>query len=240
MAGILDRIFGNGATPEVMSTPAAAAANAQPAPSQPASAATPDANKTGAMDSPLGDYKDLWQPATNADGSPVVVSNQPLFNVDPAKISEAASKANFAAGLSPELIQQALKGDANAFMQAINQVSQQSFAQATIASTKLIEQALEKHGASQDSKLPGLVKQSMVRDSMQTNPLYKHEATRPLLHALEQQLAVKHPNATAAEITQHAQKFIEQFAAVAQSSSPASKQAAEDAARPSADDWSGF
>lgn len=222
---ILDIFKGAGAK-----TPEAAQAATPAASTQPASATSTTQNHTETA-SPLDAFKELWQPDANAKG------DEPIFNVDSAKVMEAAGKANFASGLSPELVQNALKGDANAFMQAINMVGQQSFAQATIASTKLIEQALEKHGASQAEKLPGLVKRSMVSDSLQSNPLYQHEATRPLMSALESQLAAKHPNATAAEITQHAQSFIAEFAKVAAGKPQVS---AAEAAKAAQDDWSTF
>lgn len=217
MSSILQKIFGT-VNPQAVASPANAAA-AQPG-NPPAPATDPVQQQQqqqqpnaapAAPTSPLDGYKDLWQPVANANND----ANAPLFNIDAAKITEAASKANFTAGISPELAQAALKGDANALSQIINSSSQQAFAQATIASTKLIEQALEKHGQRQAEQLPNMVKRQMVSDSLATNPLYQHEATRPLLAALEQQLAAKHPNATAAQITEHAQKFIAEFANVA-------------------------
>lgn len=208
--GILQQIFGK-VDPNAVASPANAAGNPPPAAPTDNSGASGSAAATSVPASPLDGYKDLWQPNDNASGD----ANAPLFNLDAAKISEAASKANFTAGIAPEQLQAALKGDANALSQVINATAQQSFAQATIASTKLIEEALAKHGQRQVDQLPNLVKQQMVADSMATNPLYQHEATRPLLKALETQLAAKHPNATAAQITEHAKSFIAEFAKVA-------------------------
>lgn len=229
-----------GAAPN--NTPAQAQQQQVPAPTQPAGAQqqsqVQDAQNAlstpAAGTSPLDNYKDLWQPATNEAGGAT-----PIFNVDSAKILEAAGKANFASGLSPEVVANALKGDANAFMQAINSVAQQSFAQATIAATKLMEQGLEKHGQQQQELLPSLVKKSLVSNSMQDNPLYKHEATRPLLSALESQLAAKYPNATASQITEHAQQFISEFAKVA-SGTDAQSQQQQGARLPDPNDWSNF
>jgi len=208
--GIMD-IF-KAVNPNAVASPANAAGNPAPAaaPANPAAPADQSAAPAAAA-SPLDGYKDLWQPVTNANGD----ANAPLFNIDAAKISEAAGKANFTTGINPELIQSALKGDATALSQVINASSQQAFAQATIASTKLIEQALEKHGQRQAELVPNMVKRQMVSDSMATSPLYQHEATRPLLSALEQQLAAKHPNATAAQITEHAKNYIAEFAKIA-------------------------
>lgn len=216
-------------------TPAAAQAATPAAAPQPAAAATPDANAAQqAGVSPMDSFKDLWQPVAKVEGN----EPQPLFNVDAAKISEAASKANFAAGVSPETVAAALKGDASAFSLAINQASQQAFAQATIASTKLIEQALASHGKNQEANISGLVKRNMVADSLATNPLYQHEATRPLLNALEAQLSAKHPNATAAQITEHAQRYISEFAQIA-SGKP--QPTAEETAKSKADNqWAGW
>lgn len=229
-----------GAAPS--NTPAQAQQQATPAQQQPAAAQQQSQQQdlsNGVQNSntppnPLDTFKDLWQPAANADAAPA-----PLFNLDAAKLTEVASKANFATGLTPEIVQSALKGDVNAFTQAINTVGQQAFAQSVLATTKLLEQGFEKHGQAQQALIPGLVKKNLVSNSLQDNPLYKHEATRPLLSALETQLAAKHPNATAAQITDMAQRFVSEFANVAADASRTPEQRQQDN-RPDPNDWSGF
>jgi len=51
----------------------------------------------------------------------------PEFTLDPTALNEAASKLNFTQGISPELMQKALSGDAEAFMQVLNQSNQNTF-----------------------------------------------------------------------------------------------------------------
>lgn len=242
MASILEMF--RGLTPGA--TPAQAQAAAPVAPTQPfnatvqqgADAAAQNAvpgNPMAPAASPLDAYKDLWQPA-ETDGT------QQSFNLDSAKVMEAAQKANFAAGVNPELVQNALKGDVNAFLQVVNSVGQQAFAQATIASSKINEQQLQQFGTKQEAMIPGLVKRNLVSNTLQENPLYKHEATRPLLSALEAQIASKFPNATANQITEHAQQFIAEFAKVAASNQPqtAEQQQQQQRQQQNDFDWNSF
>lgn len=51
----------------------------------------------------------------------------PEFTLDPAALNEAASKLNFTQGISAELMQKAMNGDAEAFMQVLNQSNQNTF-----------------------------------------------------------------------------------------------------------------
>ena len=99
-------------------TPLAGQQAPAPAPAAP-TIPTPPA----APASPLDQYAALWQSATNADGKPIAPSadplGQPIFNFDPTKITESASRMDFTTGIPAETIQKALGGDAAAFAEAV-------------------------------------------------------------------------------------------------------------------------
>lgn len=234
--------------------------SATPAPQQPQqqvpqpgnvnpNAATPDAANTtvpaGTVDaskqepaSPLDQYKELWQPApTNP------ADNQPLLSVDPAKLAEAARKTDFAKLIQPELmaqIQQGGEGAAKAFAAAMNQVAQGVYAQSAFATSKIVEQAVQKAQEKFESSIPDHVKKLQVSDSLrQSNPVFNHPAASPILGALEHQMTKKFPNASSSEITSMAQQYLENFAQMVQAPAEAAKVAA--AKKNSKDtDWSQF
>ena len=184
--------------------------------------------------SPLDEFSKLWQPSeNNAENS----LDGPLFDFDAGKIMEASKKANFAQSVKPEIMQAALKGDINAFSEILNSVSQQSFAHATIAATKLIEQANTKSSKSMFDKIPHLVKQHMATDSLTQNPLYQHEATRPVLEAVKSQLAQQHPNATASQISEMAIKYMN---AAFEVSRPQNGSQQQQKGTAKEEDWSSF
>jgi hypothetical protein len=252
MAGILDRIFGNSNNQQVNQPPVGVPVNPQMNPqgqqvastniSSPANPNVPSGVAAPAHSqeqvstqnpSPLDGFKDLWNPVTTPEGATAPTSIVP--QLDPAKLNEAVSKANFLQGVSPELMTKAMSGDAAAFAQVLNESSKAAFQQALLASRNLTETSLNSYGERQKADMPGMVKSQMVRDTLQTNPLYQHEATRPLLAALETQLSQKYPMASANEITQHAQNYIDQFVQVA---SP--KQQQQEFKINRQDDFSGF
>lgn len=204
-------------------------------PNVPSGVASPahSAEKAVAGESPLDGFKDLWQPVKVEEGAQPPASIVPFL--DPTKLRESISKANFTQNISPELMKKAMTGDADAFQQVMNETAKASFEQALLASRTLTETSINAWGDAQTKNLPGLVKSQMVRDTMATNPLYQHEATKPLMAALEVQLSQKYPTASANEITQHAKNYIDQFVQVA---SP--KEVAEVRKINRRDDFSGF
>ena len=94
-------------------------------------------------------------------------------------------------------------------MQAMNQMSQTVFAQSAMATSKIVEQALEAQQKKFQEMLPGIIKQHTVSDNLRSeNPIFNDPAVRPLISAMEQQFSLKHPNATASEITAMAKQYV--------------------------------
>lgn len=183
------------------------------APNQPhPEAAKPDQD-------PLDKFKDLW--AAPKEGDPVPQNFDPskMFQIDPAKIQAEVSKINFTGSVTPEqmaAITQGGEGAQQAFMQAMNAVAQQSFAQSMLASAKLVEGALTQANNSMDSRIDQRAKQFQASNSLrEANPALSHPAAAPFITAMENQLALKHPTATPAELTKLAQEMLTGFANVA-------------------------
>ena len=183
--------------------------------------------------SPMADFEKLWQNDPTDKGT----TTAPLFDIDPAKLNDAVKTADFTRQLPPDIIQKALSGDKDAFVAAMNGVAQQAFSHQTMATTKLIEQALNRRDAELGNKIPDLVRNANISENLADSPLFQNEATRPLMESLQAQLAIKYPKATSSQIAEQARSYIANFAKLA-TGNPAvdAKQAATD----KADDWSGF
>ena len=175
-----------------------------PAPTTPAPAAV------SSTPSPMDEYSKLWENDPTKTSAPA-----PLFDIDPTKFAEAVKTADFTKMLPPDLMAKALAGDAVALSAAMNGVAQQVFSHQTMATTQLIEQALNKRDAVLRDSMPDMVRKARVSDNLSELPIYKHEATRPLIAALEMQLSQKFPQANAAQITEQAQRYIAEFAKLA-------------------------
>lgn len=204
----------------------------------PAAGANPPANNEPPKDqSPLDAFSDLWKNEPIPEGQQQAPN---MFNVDPQKLMEAASKVDFAKVITPDQMQAITaggEGAVKAFAESMNKVSQAVYAQSAMASTKIVEQAIKQAETKFAEQVPALIKKHQVSDSLRTeNPALSHPAAQPLIQALESQLTVKFPSATVAEIRQMATDYISSFAsaAIPKKEEPASKSSKKET------DWSGF
>jgi hypothetical protein len=179
----------------------------------------------------------LWETApTDPNAPPTNLSTA----LTPDKVFEIAKGANFAGAISQEhLTAIAAGGDGAvaALQSAINSATQAVFAQSTLATSKLIEKAIADTNAANLAALPGLVKQHSASDSLRTeNPALSSPAAAPIIAAVQAQLALKHPTATATQLTAMAKEYLGNFAALV---APAPK-VVTPAIAPGETDWSKF
>lgn len=172
-------------------------------------AAIPAAGKGEA--SPLEGYAKLWEHA-ETDGKPA--SLVPALTADPAKLMAAAKTIDFSKAITPATLEAAAKGDAVALGQAISEAAQAGYAQAASATTKILEAALTKQAETfKNEVMPEILRKHAVNSSLSAdNPLFDNPAIAPMLAMAKDQLAIKYPNASAAEITKHAQAMMGGFA----------------------------
>lgn len=201
----------------------------------------PQAATASEPKAPLDDFSKLWETDPNAAVAPTTV----FGDVDPKKFMEAAGKVDFSRAIKPEMLQAIQAGGEDgmkAFAAAMNSVAQNVYAQASFASTKITEQALAKARESFTAEIPNLVKSQQAAEALRAeNPIFSHPAASPILSAIQQQLVVKYPNATAAELSTMAKTYLENFATGI--NAPATAAAAKaDAAKKTANetDWSTF
>lgn len=165
-------------------------------------------------DDPLANFADLWQPAKQQAGT-----EMPLFgNVDPKKLMEVAQKTDFSKAIPKDALVKIQAGGADAveaFSTAMNQVAQTVFANNALTTAKLLDQALARQQQTFEAKLPSLVKQHSVSDTLRSeNPAFSNPAVQPLIQALELKLAQKHPQATASELTGMAKQYLQGISTV--------------------------
>lgn len=199
--------------------PAPAPASEPNATGTPTAALTPTDTKVDSTTpvipaTPLDQFKGLWE----TDPTDKAVDTSLFGVVDPKKIFDAAKSANFAGAIPQETldaIQAGGDGATKALQDALNYTTQAVFAQNTLATTKLIEQAVTKALAQQLDQLPSIIKRHTAADVMQTkNPALSDPAAAPIIAAVQAQLAVKHPNATATQLTELAESYLINFAEV--------------------------
>jgi hypothetical protein len=164
----------------------------------------------------------LWQTdSTKAAANAANDLSAPLFKIDPAKLQASASKIDFTKSVPPELITKALGGDAQSFLQVLNLVAQQNYLLGTHLTTNMIDQGLAKNNDRFTNSLPATFKNLQVNENMSVNPAMNHPATRPLFEAVHAQFTKNYPMASAAEITAHAQNYLQNIAKVITDANPA-------------------
>lgn len=156
--------------------------------------------------SPLDQFSTLWETDPNKEG------DVPPAQLDPAKVQEAMQKADFSNLITQEnlaAITAGGEGAAKAFIESLNAVARQSLTQSTLITNKMIEQAVAKAQAEQQAKLPELLKKQNLSETLSdSNPIFKNPAVKPVIEALQTQLAVKYPNASTKELADMANKYV--------------------------------
>lgn len=174
--------------------------------------------------SPMDSWKDLWQPVAASKEVDTTLPANMFAGTDPVKMLESARKVSFADQIPAEVLAKITAGGpeaAAAFMAALNDVGQRSYAQSSFATTKIVEAALQKFQEGMENRLPSAIKKHQVSDTIrQSNPALQHPAAAPILEALQNQFTVKYPNATVEEIKDMASRYLVQFSTLANPPKP--------------------
>jgi len=162
----------------------------------------------------LDSFVDLWKNAPVDPNAPV--DDGTVFGkVDGNELLKAASSMDFTKVITPELQARIAAGGEDgvkANMEAMALVSRQTYAQASFATTKLIEQAIAKNNAKLESKLPSALRNHNTESLIKENTVLSHPAAAPMVAGLVSQFQTKYPDASPAEIKQHAEAYFTQFA----------------------------
>lgn len=171
-------------------------------------------NQQQSTSSPLDSFKDLWSTPSNSNGDPNADPfASPLFQTDPAKIIEAAGKADFLSQMPAELMQRAMSGsDPQAFMDVINKVAQNSLALSLQLSTATVEQAGTRIGDRFKKATPGMVKDAQLSGLRSDNPVLQNPAAEPMLKMIRDRIRRNEPNLRPEEIQAKAEDYLVTFA----------------------------
>lgn len=223
LGSVMHKIFGAPQTqtaPPQQQTPAGPPAsnnpNNNPAPAAPHSSegtapngTVPPGGNEGNKESPDDKFSKLWE-TTPTD--PNKQSQEPT-GLTPQQMLEAAAKVDFAKVLDKDILAKITAGGeeaTQALVQALNKVSQQTYAQTVLVTDKLITAQVQKAQEDFALKVPDLVKRQRVQDDLiKDNPAFKDPAVAPVVGLIQNQLAEKFPQATADEISAMAREYFQ-------------------------------
>lgn len=162
--------------------------------------------------SPLDKYKELWQPNETDPNA----ANPQQQSVDPAKLMEAARKVDFSSALNQEtLAKVAAGGDEaiKALLESFNSFGQQVYGQSAVTTARIVEQAVAQARDQFISEVPNVINKQGARAKVfDDNPAFKHPAIAPMIEAQVQQLSLKFPKASPAELTSMAREHLQAMA----------------------------
>ena len=177
-------------------------------PNTPAAPGNPAAPVVPAIpDSPLDQFKTLWEPIPTKEGD---IPSGPV-PLDPVKLQEIVSKADFTKALNPENIAAITaggEGASKAFIDSLNLVAQQVLMQSTMAANQMTEHAISAALANQATAIPNMIKAQSLSSNLNSNPIFTNPAVTPIMEAVKAQLLAKNPDATAAQLTEMTQNFV--------------------------------
>lgn len=185
---------------------------------------------------PLDKFNDLWEAKPTDPNAPGAAAPEPELTAE--SLQKAMADANFASGVSPEhltAISQGGEAAQTAFAEAMNAVARQVMVQSTLINNKLTTKAVETATADATAGIPELVRKQAAQNHLKdTNPVFTNPAIKPFIEAAQQQLLVKNPTATPAELTSMTNDLM---VAMSETFAPA---APVDPSAPVQEDWSKF
>ena len=190
---------------------AQAAAAAQSAAAQSTPPADPPPVKQPVAFDDLDSFLEIVQTAqqSGTPGSDEVTFDLGILANNQDAMNAVASKMNFLGALPPDLVAKLKEGDANAFMQAIEHVGRQSYANALRHSTILVAEALKGKDSNLPKKMQTAIKAALEeRDLDSALPAESHKTTQAVLKATADSIRAKHPELSAAEALNAARNML--------------------------------
>lgn len=170
------------------------------------------AGKQPGGESPLSNFAELWKIEDKDKPADFIAAMSPNFNIDPTAVATAARSIDYAKLVPPDVITKAMSGDAVAFGEVLNAVTQAATANAGMNSAKIVEAALAHQAQKFAELLPSEVRKSQI--SMQVNqdhPIFQNPAAAPMVESLKNQFAAKYPTATAQQISDFTANYLTDF-----------------------------
>lgn len=207
----------------------AAPAPAAPAPSAPAPTAAPTGAAATQQQSPanpaadpnnmlkqLDQFADMFKPKAvdPAAPRPPGVNDPYLGPLDPAAFKQQVSQANFASNIPPDVVQKAISGDAQAFMEAINMASREAFSAAAQLSHGLVEHGARTAAERVSGSLDSRIRNFQIKTQNSSHEALGHPAVAPMMNAVKLQIATSNPQLSPEQVQQQAESYFTQMADV--------------------------
>jgi hypothetical protein len=151
---------------------------------------------------PLDAYSKLFDnPAGNGDTAPA-------FAIDPKIMDQVTSSQDFTQGIDPAVMQKALQGDGQSFIEIIQHVGRNSYRAAIEHGGMLTDKfvgAREKHG---EGRISSKVRSELTTHALSNTPNFQHPVVKRQLVEIAQRFQAQNPDASPQDIAEMSKKYM--------------------------------
>lgn len=156
---------------------------------------------------PLDSYSKMFENTGNEGDKP------PAFTLDPKLMDQVVSGQDFTKGINPELVQKALGGDMQSFMEVINSVSRNTYRASIEHGGVLTDKFVGASLAHNGKGLGKQVRSELTNHALSDTPNYQHPVVRQQLSEIARRIQQANPDAPPAEVAKQAKEYLSQLAA---------------------------
>jgi hypothetical protein len=166
---------------------------------------------------PMDPFMDLLRPkpqqgqqGQQTPGNPQTPPSM-FGQVDPNALKQQLGQVDFASGMDPSIVQKALGGDQQAFMDAMNSVARNVFQHSLQMSQGMVEHGVKFGTEQMTSGLDSRFRDYELRNQTVDNPALNHPFGQAMLTGIKQQIAKANPKLSAREVHQKAIEAMSTF-----------------------------
>lgn len=167
---------------------------------------TPDGKMPGTNQEPVNPLDAYQKMFDNAAKNSEIQA--PSFKLDPKVVDDVATKMNFTESLDPSVVQKAMQGDAQAFMQAIQSASQAAYKAAIQHNTSLTDSFITQRSEYEKKQIDKGVHSQLTNQALSSAPNFSHPVVKQELNRIADQFSRANPDASPIEVAEAAKKYI--------------------------------
>jgi len=190
-----------GGTPQGSQQPAQQSQQGQ----QPNGNPTPNSNINGSNQAvdPMAAYATMFTNDPNKQGDVA-----PSFSIDPKVLDTVTGQMDFMQGVDPQLMQKAMSGDMQSFMDIMNHVGRQSYRQSLQHSSSLTDKFVGMREEFSGKKLPGMVRQELTLGEITGNSGTTSATARQQLVEIAKRYQAANPDASPQQVAAAAKQYV--------------------------------
>lgn len=159
----------------------------------------------------LDAYKNLFTMQAGQQAQAEAI-DAPLFKLDSEALGQTMAKANFVPQLDPALMQRALGGDQQAFMEVLNGVARNVMQQSISLTQNMVQSGVGTYHKRLDGILPDRMREFSANETLASDPSAKSPAANPVMKAMVQNIMKADPSKSVQQALKEAQGFVQALA----------------------------